>query len=191
MVFKIKKITLIIFSTLLFIFPSFSFASSECLNDGYTISAINGIFTNKKEAEDNQKWLNYYVGDTYNGEKIDYQYLLNPSHIAGLGDLTMSFYQKIFDYEAVNDYDLVEMLKDASKKSKLKSSSLLPTPRAIFMPTAFTTPWPEKTAAFPKNQSASTPSPLPPEESSEKGSGLLPTPTKSSLTSWDFSLLKK
>jgi len=137
MVFKVKKITLIIFSILFFILPSFSFASPKCLNDGYTISAINGIFTNKKEAEDNQKWLNYYVGDTYNGEKIDYQYLLNPSHIAGLGDLTMSFYQKIFDYEAVEDYDLVEMLKDASEKVKTQKLLLVAHSQGNFYANSF------------------------------------------------------
>jgi len=137
MVFKVKKITLIIFSILFFIFPSFSFASPKCLNDGYTISAINGIFTNKKEAEDNQKWLNYYVGDTYNGEKIDYQYLLNPSHIAGLGDLAMSAYQKIFDYEAVKDYDLVEMLKDASEKVKTQKLLLVAHSQGNFYANSF------------------------------------------------------
>src|SRR3989344_1657066 len=137
MVFKVKKITLIIFSILFFIFPSFSFASPKCLNDGYTISAINGIFTNKKEAEDNQKWLNYYVGDTYNSEKIDYQYLLNPSHIAGLGDLAMAAYQKIFDYEAVKDYDLVEMLKDASEKVKTQKLLLVAHSQGNFYANSF------------------------------------------------------
>ena len=137
MVFKVKKITLIIFSILFFIFPSFSFASPKCLNDGYTISAINGIFTNKKEAEDNQKWLNYYVGDTYNGEKIDYQYLLNPSHLAGLGDLAMSAYQRLFDYETVEDYDLVEMLKDASEKVKTQKVLLVAHSQGNFYANSF------------------------------------------------------
>src|SRR3989339_522032 len=149
MVFKVKKITLIIFSILFFILPSFSFASELCQKMGYTISAINGIFTNKKEAEDNQKWLNYYVGDTYNGEKIDYQYLLNPSHIAGLGDLTMSFYQKIFDYEAVEDYDLVEMIKDASEKVKTQKILLVAHSQGNFYANSFYDTGAEKIGAIP------------------------------------------
>ena len=119
-----KKIKLIYLVLLVLATPFSSvFAenlSTECSQNGYTISTINGVFTDKKEAEDNQKWLKYYFeyyfGETYNGQKIDYQYLLNPSHVGRLGDLVKSVYQKYFDEVAVEDYDLVEMLKSASEK---------------------------------------------------------------------------
>ncbi|MSU45326.1 MAG: hypothetical protein EXS47_01725 [Candidatus Zambryskibacteria bacterium] len=116
LILKRKKITLAICSTIFFILPNLSFAITGCSGDGYTISAINGIFTNKAKAEDNQKWLKYYVGDNYDGQHIDYQYLLNPTHLGGIGDIAMAAYQKMFDDGTVKDYDLVEMIKSASEK---------------------------------------------------------------------------
>src|SRR3989339_1143445 len=137
MVFKVKKITLIIFSILFFILPSFSFASELCQKMGYTISAVNGIFTDEEGARNNQRFLKAELGDSYNGQKIDYQYLLNPSHLGGAGDLAMSFYQKIFDYEAVKDYDLVEMLKDASEKVKTQKLLLVAHSQGNFYANSF------------------------------------------------------
>ncbi len=99
--------------------PQFSFAtdlSVGCAKDGYTVSAINGIFTDEEAAKDNQKWLKYFLDKGHHGEKIDYQYLLNKSHLGGLGDIIDSIRQGLFDKETINDYDLVEMLKSASEK---------------------------------------------------------------------------
>ena len=112
-------------------------SSELCQKTGYTVSAVNGIFTDEEDARNNQRFLKAELKDTYNGEKIDYQYLLNPSHIAGLGDLTMSFYQKIFDYEAVKDYDLVEMLKDASEKVKTQKILLVAHSQGNFYANSF------------------------------------------------------
>ena len=72
--------------------------------------------TDEEGAKDNEKWLKYFLKDTYKGEKLDYQYLLNPSHIAGAGDIFMSIYQDVFDQETVKDYDLIEMIRSASEK---------------------------------------------------------------------------
>jgi len=112
-------------------------SSELCKKTGYTVSAINGIFTDEEEARNNQRFLKAELKDTYNGEKIDYQYLLNPSHIAGLGDLAMAAYQKIFDYEVVNDYDLVEMLKDASEKVKTQKLLLVAHSQGNFYANSF------------------------------------------------------
>lgn len=87
-----------------------------CQTNGYTISAINGIFTDEEGARNNQRLLKLAVGDIYNGQKIDYQYLLNASHLGGLEDLATSAYQKYFDENVVKDFDLIEMLKAASEK---------------------------------------------------------------------------
>ncbi|MBI3685579.1 lamin tail domain-containing protein [Candidatus Azambacteria bacterium] len=90
--------------------------SKLCQKDGYTISAINGVFTDEEGARDNQRWLKLFLKEEYKGEKLDYQYLLNPSHLGGVGDILMAVYQKFFDSETVQDYDLVEMINSASEK---------------------------------------------------------------------------
>ena len=136
-----KKTILIIFvvffSTVVH-YTVFADNSSElCQKMGYTISAVNGIFTDEEGARNNQRFLKAELGDSYNGQKIDYQYLLNPSHLGGAGDLAMSFYQKIFDYEAVKDYDLVEMLKDASEKVKTQKLLLVAHSQGNFYANSF------------------------------------------------------
>src|SRR3989344_2265836 len=136
-----KKIILIIFvvffSTAVH-YTVFADNSSElCQKMGYTISAVNGIFTDEEGARNNQRFLKAELGDSCNGQKIDYQYLLNPSHLGGAGDLAMSFYQKIFDYEAVKDYDLVEMLKDASEKVKTQKLLLVAHSQGNFYANSF------------------------------------------------------
>ncbi|MDO8620038.1 MAG: hypothetical protein Q7R64_01665 [bacterium] len=67
-------------------------------------------------AEKNLDQLRKLFGPTWNNQLVDYQYFLNESHLAGLGDILKAVQQKIFDDETVDDYDLVEMLKDASEK---------------------------------------------------------------------------
>ena len=121
---KIIKIIFVVIFSITLHYTVFADDSSElCQKTGYTVSAINGVFTDEEGARNNQRFLKAQLGEIYNGEKIDYQYLLNPSHLAGLGDLVMSTYQKIFDNETVADYDLVEMLRDAS--AKVKTQKLL------------------------------------------------------------------
>lgn len=95
--------------------PQIIFAS-ECSNSGYTVLAINGVFTNESGAKKNSDALKYYFKDTYNGESLKFDFLPNPSHLGGLGDLVISAYQKIFDSETVQDYDLIEIWKTASEK---------------------------------------------------------------------------
>ncbi|MBU6390604.1 hypothetical protein KGQ31_03600, partial [Patescibacteria group bacterium] len=112
-----KARTLLILGFLLI--PIFSFASGthdSCSRTGYTIATINGVFTGDKEAKANMIALQDILGFNWNNQEINYQYLLNPSHLAGVGDLLMAAYQKYFDDETVRDYDLIEMLKAASEK---------------------------------------------------------------------------
>lgn len=103
--------------SILFI-PASVFAErqSVCLKNGYSIVTINGIFTNEESAIKNRDKLRDYLPKTYNGEKIKVDFLHNPSHLAGLGDAVKVVYQKVFENETVQDYDLVEMIKTASEK---------------------------------------------------------------------------
>lgn len=94
--------------------PGQSFATDQCSSNGYTITTINGVLTDKQSAIDNMVALSKKVGFTWNGQSIKYQYLLNPSHIGGVGDFIKAIYQKYFDSETVQDYDLIEMWKTAS-----------------------------------------------------------------------------
>jgi hypothetical protein len=101
----------------LLLIPSLSHASfvvGKCSADGYTIATINGIFTDKEGAEENMDELRKISGPNWRGQEIDYQYLFNPTHLAGLADLIDAVKQGLFDQKS--DYDLVEMLNDASQK---------------------------------------------------------------------------
>ncbi|MDO8620189.1 MAG: hypothetical protein Q7R64_02470, partial [bacterium] len=99
--------------------PTFSFAegtTQACSKNGYTVATLNGVFTDERGAQANVLALQKKLGFSWNSEEIKYEYLLNPSHLGGLGDILKAIEQKIFDNETVDDYDLVEMLKDASEK---------------------------------------------------------------------------
>src|SRR3989338_4287318 len=112
---KIRTLLIIGF---LFI-PNLSFADGSlgvCSKTGYTIATLNGVFTDDKGARTNLVALSKIFGPVWNNQGISYQYLLNDTHLGGLGDLLASAYQKYFDSETVEDYDLVEMLKAASEK---------------------------------------------------------------------------
>lgn len=108
-----KYILAILF--LIFFIPIKTFAQ-ECSVDGYSVVTINGVFTKESDAIENKDKLKKLFPSYYNNEKLKFDYLLNPSHIAGIGDIAKSVYQGIFDEETVTDYDLTEMIRDASKK---------------------------------------------------------------------------
>ncbi len=97
--------------------PNLTLAVTEvCSKDGYTVLTMNGVFTDERGAQINKEKLERLLGTSYGGEKLKTDYLLNDTHLAGLGDILKAIGQKIFDNETVDDYDLVEMLKDASEK---------------------------------------------------------------------------
>ena len=72
-----KEYSIIIscFLSILFLFPNLSFASNQCLKDGYTIVTINGINTTNDEARNNSVALGQKFGFNFDNQKINYQYL--------------------------------------------------------------------------------------------------------------------
>lgn len=105
--------------------PNLSFAGILCSKDGYTIATINGINTDKIGAEKNMDKLTKTFGSLYNSQAIDYQYLLNPTHVDGLGDKIDVVGQKLFENDTSPDYDFIEMWNDASKKVKTEKLLLV------------------------------------------------------------------
>ncbi len=90
--------------------------SQTCSVNGYTVATINGVFTDKDGAIGNRDKLKDFLDDSFNNESLVVDFLLNPSHLGGVGDILKSIYQGLFDSETVEDYDLVEILQDASEK---------------------------------------------------------------------------
>ena len=113
-----KKIFIVLF--LLLFFTNVS-AQGSCSSVGYTVAAINGVFTNEQEAILNKERLKQILPQVYNSESINVDYFYNPTHIAGVGDLVDVINQGFFNSKT--DFDLVEMLNDAS--SKIKTQKLL------------------------------------------------------------------
>ncbi|MEK7460154.1 MAG: hypothetical protein AAB628_01245, partial [Patescibacteria group bacterium] len=111
--------------------------NSTCSTKGYTITTINGVFTGEKEAVANKKTLALKLPPTHNGEPLTVDYLLNPSHIGGIGDILMSAYQKTFENETVKGYDLIEMLNDASAKVKTQKLLLVAHSQGNFYANSF------------------------------------------------------
>ncbi|HLC94914.1 MAG TPA: hypothetical protein VJH89_00365, partial [Patescibacteria group bacterium] len=116
-----SAIYFLIASFLFLLSPTFSLAAStldQCSSNGYTVATINGILTDDTGAKENKESLQRILPNTHHSELLKVEYLPNPSHLGGLGDILKSVYQGIFDTETINDYDLVEMLKSASEKVK-------------------------------------------------------------------------
>ncbi|MFA7315478.1 MAG: immunoglobulin-like domain-containing protein [Candidatus Paceibacterota bacterium] len=104
-----------IFLLLLFILlPRQTFASNVCSEYGYTVLTINGILNKENDAVKNATAIVDQLGSTYKDQKLTVDYLYNPSHLGGLGDVVDVVQQGLFDQKS--DYDLVEMLTDASQK---------------------------------------------------------------------------
>ncbi|MES3004922.1 MAG: right-handed parallel beta-helix repeat-containing protein [Patescibacteria group bacterium] len=109
-----KQIKIIVFLFLLS--PTLVLANDACSKDGYTILTLNGIFTNEEEARDNKRELERKFGFNFNNQPLKIDFIHNPSHLAGLGDVLKAAYQGLLDDEIIQDYDLTEMLKTASQK---------------------------------------------------------------------------
>lgn len=112
-------------------------SENTCANNGYTIATINGVLTDESRARDNMVAVSKKVGFEINNQIIDYQYLLNHSHAGGLGDAIKVIYQKYFEQETVRDYDLVEMLNDASQKVKTQKLLLVAHSQGNFYANSF------------------------------------------------------
>ncbi len=123
---------------ILFPFVSFAQTSNQvCSSIGYTIAAINGVLTNEAGARKNRDNLKALLDDTYNNQPLTVDFLLNPSHLAGIGDGIMAIYQKFFESETVSDYDLTNMLIDASAKVKTQKLLLVAHSQGNFYANSF------------------------------------------------------
>lgn len=118
---------LVIFLLIFFLFPNFVFAQvGTCSSVGYSIYTINGIYTDIRGAQNNQiALLNKLKITTFNNEPITVDFFHNESHIAGLGDSIDVMVEKILESMAMSNYDLVEMINDASQKIKTQKILLV------------------------------------------------------------------
>ena len=110
----------ILFPVVLFAFFPISVLAQNnsigCSKDGYMVFTVNGIFTDEAGAQHNMSALGNLLGVMHDGEKINIDYLLNPSHLAGLADLFDVAYQKLWEEGNTSDYDLEDMLVGVSEK---------------------------------------------------------------------------
>jgi hypothetical protein len=110
-----NKIVFAFVFVLLFSFHSKVLAGELCSSNGYTILTINGINTNKDGAIENKDKLRDHISQGYfNNQPLKVDFLYNQTHLGGLGDLIDTVAQGAFDKKS--DYDLTEMLNDASQK---------------------------------------------------------------------------
>src|SRR3989338_1679118 len=111
-----RKISILLVFGFLFI-PNLTFAVAvACSKDGYTVITMNGVFTEEDDAKKNKEALELRLDREYKGEKLKVDYLLNATHLAGFGDGLKAFKQKVEEGVPSDDYDLIEMLKEASEK---------------------------------------------------------------------------
>lgn len=111
-------------AVLMILFPfvvSAQTGSQTCLSSGYTIEAINGIFTDEAHAGDNKVALQKYFPKTYHNEPLTIDFLLNQTHKAL--DLTDVAIQKTFEGVDMWDTDFLKILTDAS--AQVKTQKLL------------------------------------------------------------------
>ncbi|MDP3996654.1 MAG: lamin tail domain-containing protein [bacterium] len=114
---------------ILFLLPGHSVQAQNqsCFSLGYTILTINGVFTDEDGAKRNNDNLRRQLPQVFKSEPVTIDYLHNPSHLAGFGDITKSILQGLYDDEngVSDDYDFREMLRDASEKVKTQKVLLV------------------------------------------------------------------
>jgi hypothetical protein len=125
------KIVLIIVVTSFFPVGAFAQSNNQtCSSVGYTIATINGVFTDLDGAIANsdalRRKLQPVLHGTYNNEPLTVDFLFNPSHAVGAGDVLKSIQQGLFDDETIRDTDLLSMLTDASRQVKTQKILLVP-----------------------------------------------------------------
>jgi len=114
---------LFIFSVIVLFFGSKASAGELCSAKGYSVFTINGILNDEKAARSNKRALEDHFTGSFNNEKLTVDYLYNPTHLAGANDFIDVIQQGLFDQKS--DYDLVEMLDDASRKVKTQKILLV------------------------------------------------------------------
>ncbi len=118
---KSKKLLILIIFLLLF--STKVYAQDFCSKNGYTVITVNGIFTDKIGAVSNSNKLKNFLPAVYNNQPITVDYIYNPTHLGGAMDLVDVIQQGLFDEKS--DYDLVEILNDASVKVKTEKLLLV------------------------------------------------------------------
>ncbi|HLP86305.1 MAG TPA: immunoglobulin-like domain-containing protein [Candidatus Paceibacterota bacterium] len=113
----------IIVLSFLVITPVKIYADEMCSKNGYTILTINGMLSDETDAKKIKYKLEEYLPNSHNNQSLKIDYLYNPSHLAGIGDTVDILAQGLLDYK--NDYDLTEILKDASEKIKTQKVLLV------------------------------------------------------------------
>jgi hypothetical protein len=112
--FNKTKLTTLILVILLFPYSVFAQVNT-CSPVGYSIYTINGINTTIDEAKNNRRDLERKLMlTTYNNQPVNVDFLYNATHLAGAGDIIDSIREGFFDEHS--DYDLTNMLSDASNK---------------------------------------------------------------------------
>ncbi len=99
------------FLALLIFFP-FNIYAATCSSDGYTVIYVNGILTEKEDAESNRENLEKVFKELTGRSDVVFRLGHNPSHLAGGGDLYKSIQQTLEKAAAtvVQDYDLKTIL---------------------------------------------------------------------------------
>ncbi|MCX6753790.1 MAG: DUF5011 domain-containing protein [Candidatus Nomurabacteria bacterium] len=118
---KNKKLFILGFSLLFSLLSLTANAEGVCSKSGYTILTINGIFTDKEGALNNKDSLQRSLGAGFKNEPLNVDYVYNPTHAQGFIDVLDTIAQGYLNQKS--DYDLVEMLNNAS--TKVKTEKLL------------------------------------------------------------------
>jgi hypothetical protein len=84
-------------------------AQAECLDKGYTVVFINGIFNTREEAEKSRFKLEQDLPSNFQDEILKMRLGYNPSHIAGLGDLAEAAIQGFAGSITTFDRDTILM----------------------------------------------------------------------------------
>ena len=92
--------------TFFLLLPSVS--NAACVADGATAVYINGIFTDKRQAESDAKLLESNFKHVYPNSNVTFINAYNPSHLAGAGDLMQAAAQ--LRGKSISGYDLDTML---------------------------------------------------------------------------------
>ncbi len=89
------------FVIVLFLLPLLTKAA--CVDSGYTVVFVNGIFNTRVQADESRLALQDRLGSQFNKEPITVRLGYNPSHLAGAGDLLQAAVQGFGT--SISDFD--------------------------------------------------------------------------------------
>ncbi len=109
--FSITTLVVVLFVGLFFL--PVSTDAIRCNTYDSTVVFVNGIFTDEGKAKENKKELERSYSYYFDIDNIEFALAHNPSHIAGLGDLTQTYYQIVG--QSISSFDLQTMLMQLQK----------------------------------------------------------------------------